>query len=172
LAGLPWDRCPPWDKFIPKIVSPGATARNIQPYSLACRSAAGHWHDRLQKAVYNVQSPTFHNVDKFTTAIVTFPRIALGIFICHDRALRFQYRPLTKFSDAISSIFPACRRVSRSMAWLTFGSTFLKKTMGIVLSFSIVFHNPHSPIVTFRLFAQGIIRLTLQTSSRLVGIRF
>ena len=39
-----------------------------------------------------VDSKLFGNVDKFTTAVVTLTGIALGVFVCKNRALRLHDR--------------------------------------------------------------------------------
>jgi hypothetical protein len=57
----------------------------------------------------------------FAAAIIALAGIAFGIFVGEDRALRFEHRRETMFSDAISSICSCSRSSSLPIAAATSG---------------------------------------------------
>ena len=69
-----------------------------------------------------VDRQLFGDVDIFAAAIIAVAGIAFGIFVGQDRALGFQHRSETMFSDAISSILSRWRVSSSSIAAAIRGS--------------------------------------------------
>ena len=92
LSGWPCVRCPPWARFMPRIVSPGLSAR--QEHRHVRLGARVRLHVRVLGAEQRLRArdgERFDDVDVLAAAVVAPARIALGVLVREDRAGRLEH---------------------------------------------------------------------------------
>ncbi len=92
LTGAPWVRWPPAARSRPMKVSPGcSSARNTAWFIWLPEFGWTLANCGAEQFLGAIDRQRLGDVDPFATAIVARARIALGVFVGHHRALRFQH---------------------------------------------------------------------------------
>ena len=93
LTGEPWVRWPPAARSRPMKVSPGcSSARNTAWFIWLPEFGCTLAKPRAEQFLGALDRQRLGDIDPFAAAVIARARIALGIFVGHHRALRFQHR--------------------------------------------------------------------------------
>ena len=92
--GWPWVRCPPAVEVEPHEGVAGLQQRQEHRLvHLAAANWAARWQIRAEQLLGAFDGNRFNLIDIFAAAVIALARIAFGILVGQDRALRLAARP-------------------------------------------------------------------------------